>query len=316
MSAYKYFSIFLVSLTLISCASRQTKRSHIELPPPNNSTPIQTDKPQDPYPMSANSEAIPQTENTDRRHSPDIALVIGGSGVASFATVGLLKRLHEEGIHIGLIVTSGQPSLFAVASGFLKSVHDLEWFALRLQKKDLDSVAQKGSRENASAFIESQFKNRDLKETRYPVKISTLEYKSLEEEIYDRGDWFPPLVQTMSVETDNPDDYGKEKVNSWINSIPSLDVNEAKKDGFNIIVAVDMYEDYYRFLKSQKPINQYSLPLVKLRDRIKQQLEIASIKGKIVLGKSPNDLNAKRAAMVAGYKEGARLAKLIRASQK
>ena len=56
--------------------------------------------------------------------------------LASFATVGLLKRFHQEGVKIDFIVATGWPALFALGEGFLKSVHDLEWFAMRLKANE------------------------------------------------------------------------------------------------------------------------------------------------------------------------------------
>ncbi len=70
------------------------------------------------------------------------ALVLGGVGVASFASLGVLKRLEEFGIEPDFIVTTGWPTFFALGYAARMSFNDLEWLTLvRLSPDDWNSMA-------------------------------------------------------------------------------------------------------------------------------------------------------------------------------
>jgi hypothetical protein len=151
------------------------------------------------------NQAPSQSPFKSSRSRKKITLVLGGVGVASFGTIGVLKRLQEEGIDIELLVTSGWPTLFGLASGFMNSIHDLEWFAMRLKETDFeklssfDSSQKDAEKEKVSPLIENTFKNRELKDSKIPIIIATSHIAGRNSETYDRGEWKTPLLRTMSV---------------------------------------------------------------------------------------------------------------------
>jgi predicted acylesterase/phospholipase RssA len=253
---------------------------------------------------------------------PRVGLALGGAGVASFAVVGLLKRFQEEGIQIDYIVATGWPALFAVGYGFLRSVHDLEWFATRLQEKDfyapgsLFEVSKDyASHERLSKLIENSFPQHDLAETRVPVLISTANSEPGESELYEKGDWKGPLLKTMSVPGIYRPYPENADANQGTSSLHGVDVESAAKRGARFIVAVTMYDDYFNSLKSQKGTSDAVFRrayLSQIKSSIAKEEKLAHISGKITLGKSPGDFTAKRLAIQAGYKEAARIARELR----
>ncbi len=261
----------------------------------------------------------PVVQGPSPSERPHIALALGGAGVASFATVGLLKRLFEEGIVVDYIVTTGWPTLFALGYGFLKSVHDLEWFAMRLNEKDffktgLFSSAETNSQERLSALIENTFKQHDLSETSTPIFISAGNTEGGDAVLYEKGDWKEPFFKTMSVPgMYRP--YPKDEAKTWVNSLQGIDVNRAIQKGTKIIVAVQMYEDYFDSVKtggeaSDRVFRQ--LYLTQLRKSLREETRLATVSVGIELKKSPNDFTARRNAILAGYKEGAKVARALR----
>jgi hypothetical protein len=129
-----FLCLLVLEMLLSSCAIKRpnTDYSVFEQNSGPNSTPVESAHDnQLEFPMTPGAAATPAEGVGVKK--PGITLVLGGAGVASFATVGLLKRLKNEGIKIEMIVASGWPAVFALGNGFMKSVHDLEWFAMRLQ---------------------------------------------------------------------------------------------------------------------------------------------------------------------------------------
>lgn len=302
----------LFLLSFLGCAG---KRPVADQPP----APVQGPEPI----AEPNQPSGQQPTPVPSRNEVPVALVLGGAGVASFATVGIFKRLQEEGVRVDFIVTTGWPTLFCLGHGFLKSVHDLEWFATRLKETDLYQVgifdSKKGfsSHDNLSSLIENAFKQREIQESRVPLIISATNTELGEPETFDRGEWREPLLKTMSI----PGIYRPYKVEAgkeWVTSLQGLDVEEAVRRGAKYIVAIQMYDDYFRYLKNaevketQKLFRQ--LYLAQLKRSIQKELKQANLIIHIPLDKQPGDFSAKRAAILAGYREGGRIARLIRSS--
>lgn len=299
------------TLALVSCSLFQ--RSHSPEEEVSNSTPA-VDSP------SSSSAVETAKPRGDRKR---ITLVLGGAGVASFATVGILKRLQEESIDVELLVTSGWPTLFALARGFMGSIHDVEWFAMRLNEKDFAKlgdfdVSQKDAEnESVSKLIQRNFKDKEIRDSKIPILVSTRNSLGAESEVYDRGEWKTPLLRTMSV----PGIFRKfPKSNEpWLATIQGLDISEAQKRGGKIIVTVEMYQDYLAFLKTGKKDFTEGSPrklyLKSLEQNLANELKRSEINGHIELNSSPLNFSQKRLAILAGYREGARLAKAIRKIQ-
>lgn len=329
MSFTRRFGFLILSLALLNgCASKQPK----PIPPlPVLPSPSGASTPKNPLPPEDPTANLPPSSQVGEAGSGEggkaertVALVLGGAGVASFATVGILKRLKEEGVRIDFIVTTGWPTLFALGYGFLKSVHDLEWFAMRLQERDFYSVGffQKGQdfadHDKLSKLIQGAFKQTDMNESKVPLIISAANTDLGEPEIFERGDWKAPLLMTMSVPgifrpyTSDVEDSG------WINSLTGIDVDEAHRRGADVVIAIEMYDDYFDLVrtgggkKTESDALFRRLYLTHLRKDLAKQMKGATYQGKIRLGKSPIDYAQKRLAILAGYKEAARIAKYFR----
>ena len=303
------FTVILITLALTSCSMFRSKQQTIL----DNNHGASDSRNED----STN----PNEPNRVGSEKRKITLVLGGAGVSSFATVGILKRFHEEGIEIESIITTGWPTLFVLASGFLKSIHDVEWFAMRLEEKDFYKVGifdpSKGyaDHKQLSTLVESNFKQKEINESKYPIVISSANTEGDENTIYDRGDWREPLLKTMSVPgIFRP--YPQGAAPSWIPSLQGIDVQEAKNRGGKLIVAVEMYGDYFDFLKSGKKDTSdgvfRQLYLSSLKKSIGNQLKEATLVGHIALRTSPTQFSQKRLAIFSGYKEAAQWVKAIR----
>lgn len=301
-----FFTFALVSCSLFQRSNfpaEQTSSSNPEVDSTSSSPPIEMPKPRG-----------------DRKR---VTLVLGGAGVASFATVGILKRLQEESIDVELIVTTGWPTLFALARGFMGSIHDVEWFAMRLNEKDFTKlsdfdVSQKDAeKESVSKLIQRNFKDKEISDSKIPILVSTKNTQGEQSEVYDRGEWKTPLLRTMSV----PGIFRKfpKSADSWLTTVQGLDISEAQKRGGKIIVTVEMYQDYLVFLKTgKKDFTEGStrkLYLKSLEQNLANELKHSEINGHIELNSSPINFSQKRMAILAGYREGARLAKAIRKIQ-
>lgn len=333
---FEKFSWVVVTVGLVvGCASQQPKPGPTPTPtydPSANSTPVPspTPVPGDPSVTAPPLEPLPPEEA--RREAPAVALVLGGAGISSFATVGLLKRFYEEGIKVNLIVATGWPALFSVAYGFVPtlkdkpdvpSVHELDWFASKLQDKDFYSVgifeSEKDFAEHdkLTQMLSKSFKQRDLSEATIPIVISAANTELGEPEIFDRGEWRVPLLKTMSVPGIYRS-YPANEENGWINSLSGIDVDEAIRRQATVVVAVQMYDDYFESVKKARKDSSdklfRKLYLTRLKADLNKQMKQAQVTGKIVLNRPPNDFSQKRAAILAGYKEGVRLGRLIRSA--
>ncbi len=319
MSQFRYFflSVLLIlALNLSGCSLFRRSSTSVNEPVELST---QVESPESAVPVTPLEAAKPN------REKKKITLVLGGAGIASFATVGLLKRLNEEGIEIETLITTGWPSLFALASGFLRSVHDVEWFAMRLQEKDFYKASKfdpnKGdpASEKLSPLIETHFKQKEIEESKFSLIISSANTEGETGDKYDRGDWRTPLLKTMSIPgLFKP--YPKNTDLDWIQSLQGIDVEEAKKRGGTLIVAVEMYGDYYDFLKAGNKDSSdgvfRQLYLTSLKKNVARELKEAQIVSHIQLQSSPTNFSQKRLAIFSGYKEGARLAKAIRSLPK
>ncbi len=323
-----FFLAILVVLAGCSSNKPRTSPQNPYLPPPEPSATMHNPGTYDPtLPLPPGELGTPinpggTVTQTEPLHpgTPRIALVVGGAGVASYATVGLLKRFHEEGIRFDMIVATGWPALFAIGFGFMKSVHDLEWFAMRLQDKDFESISSlspgtdPGLYEKVSPLIRDTFRQRDLSETRLPIYLMTGNTEHGEVGAYDRGSWKVPLLETMSIPGlyrsfgDEPDPYRQTE---------AISVDEATRRHADVIVAVSMYADYIDFVlfggAGKEGVDSQKAYGRAVQNSVNEQLRTATFSGRVAIGsKTPTSLGSKRAALLAGYREGTRLAREVR----
>ncbi|MBY0371001.1 hypothetical protein K2X33_09960 [bacterium] len=249
-----------------------------------------------------------------------ITLVVGGTGVASYATVGLLKKLHEEGVEIELIIATGWPAVFALANGFLRSIHDLEWFATRLDRKDFERIGSVDfrrdldPREALKGIILDSFPQMLISESRTPVVISATNTDLGELDVYGSGEWKEPLLKTASVPgVFRP--FLSERGSDWMAGITGLDVREALRRGATHVVAMGAYNDFLSWIVQKEEGNdavsrrQYASQLRKSNQEAMKQ---AAYSIDMDLRRAPLDFGAKRAAILAGYREGAKLIRKLR----
>lgn len=322
----KHLSFLLVFLLLFnfSCASKRPKDT-VAVSPSGNKGPEVTPIPAPTPTPDAKTADAPVPPPLPGSPKTRITLVLGGAGVASFATVGVLKRFQEEGIDIDLIVSTGWPTLFSLGYSFMKSVHDLEWFAMRLQEKDFYKAgifegSDKGyaAHDVLSNLIQNSFKQKELGEGRIPVVISAGNTELSGQEIFDHGDWKTPLLMTMSVPgIYRP--YPQSPDREAISSLQGIDVGEAVKRGAKTVVAINMYPDYFKHLKTEKKDTSDSvfrkLYLSQLKKTIAAETKDLPYVGTITLDVPVNDFASKRVAIFAGYREATRLSRLLRANK-
>jgi hypothetical protein len=77
-----------------------------------------------------------------------------------------------------------------------------------------------------------------------------------------------------------------------------------------------MYGDYFHFLKTGKKDTTHGEfredYLKALKNNLEQELKESDLTGHIEVKTSPTNFSQKRVAIILGYQEGARLAKLIK----
>jgi len=325
--------IFILCALLAGCAAKHPKTETTEPPvgphqaPPTNTSggmaaPVYGPQPETGPAYGPEEQAGPvqmQSPITGSEH-PHVTLVLGGAGIASFATVGLLKKLQKEDIHVDAIVASGWPALFAVAYGYLKSVNDLEWFAMRLQPKDFYNSSffeinrNYAPGERLSPLVKRTIPDGNLSDARLPIVLSPGNTPPGGNDVVDSGDWANALLKTMSmpgVFRPYPGHFDKTE----LASVRALNVDEAERRGAKNIIAIDMYGDYFHLLHSERSGSERAFRqsyLKDLRKDLQTEMERANVSAKVTLGKAPTDFSAKRLAILAGEREGAHLARLLR----
>ncbi len=266
----------------------------------------------------AQEEQSPQPQTSPTGRIQRVSLVVGGAGVASFATVGLIKKFYEEGIEIEMIVASGWPTLFALGNGFLKSIHDLEWFASRLDKKDFNRMGSIDFRQELDpstilpSIILQSFPQTLLNQSKVPVVIAAINTDLGEPDVFGSGEWKEPLLRTIAV----PGIYRKfdpERGTGWIEGISALDVREAFRRGSQAVVAVSMYDDYLNHVTSKRDDELIRRVFAgQLRKSIADAFRLTPFTAQIELKRDPTDYSAKRAAHAAGYREASKLIQKLR----
>ncbi|NBX76195.1 MAG: hypothetical protein EBQ92_06540 [Proteobacteria bacterium] len=321
MSARKlpFLFCFYLILSLSACAIKRPTPDFKPFQDLENvdSSPVQTDSdtrmefPITPGAAAGNSES-------SFAKKPGITLVLGGAGVASFATVGLLKRLKKEGVKIDLIVATGWPAVFALGYGFFKSVHDLEWFAMRLQSEDFEKACKlkKGEDEGElSKLIESFLKKKDLRDSQTPVILVVGNTEKEKQGVFDSGEWVEPILKTLAVPGLYRSFPEQESSSLQAFDLQALGVSEAKKRGAYPVFAVQMYSDYIGFSKSAKESPKKptirNVFLASLRKNIREELAQAEGAFQVELKASPLDFSQKRAAILAGSVQAAQILKRI-----
>ncbi|NBT58926.1 hypothetical protein EBT16_09105 [bacterium] len=314
MSAKKNFfvSLLLIAFFVSACAIKRSKpdfKTFEELE--------QTDTQME-FPITPGGKTTPSETALTKKNG--ITLVLGGAGIASFATVGLLKRLKTEGVKVDLIVASGWPAMFALAYGSFKSVHDLEWFAMRLQSEDFEKACRikKGTDLGSlSKLVESFLKKKELQDSQIPIVIVAGNTENEKQGVFDSGDWSTPLLKTLPL----PGLYRgfPEQNGSFpgVFDLQSFGVSEARKRGASPIFVVNMYSDYLNFFKDSSQKENPEKPTIRkiflasLRKNIREEAGQADGVFEVELKGNPLDFSRKRAAFLAGSQKAVQIIRKI-----
>lgn len=308
---------YLVLCCLISsCASKPTVAPvYGPSPPQVEAPPSDASASASPFPQSEPPAVThPELEEIEKVERPRVGLVVGGAGVASFALIGILKRLKQENISISYIVATGWPALFAVGYSLLPSVHDLEWFAMRLNQRDFgdrDWWRGRSESRSLSSLIRKTFPNKLLQDGSVPVVIFAHADLETPETIH-YGPWEGALIKTLKI----PELYYPfpKIADKGAQPLIGLGVEEGRRLSTVTTVAINLWEDYLVSLKMPRESNGEQVLEFRreLEESIHSQLANADITVQIKLDRKPSDLSAKRLAILRGYREGVRLVRQIR----
>jgi hypothetical protein len=268
-------------------------------------------------PFSSNDTPTDSAESKKNKTTPSITLVIGGAGMASFAAVGFLKKLEQEKVRIDSIITTGSPSVFALAFAFTKSAHDLEWFAMRLQEKDFRNLAllERDSVDEGRVptLVSQTIGMTNLNQSKVPVIIADINTDHLDPTLVSTGSWKLPLLKTSSI----PGLYREfpfEQEARWISTAQALDTAEAGRRGAKVTVVLNCYEDFIKggFAKKGTSPQLDQVYFRKLEKSLQTLLPSAQVTSSIILGSSPTDFSTKRKAILAGYREATQVIQTLK----
>jgi hypothetical protein len=306
-------TVFIFSLVFLmsACVSRPPKT---EEPTPSAGPTVSG-----PNPAPVESSDTP-TAPAGRELRGPVTIVLGGAGVASFAAVGILKKFQEDGVQIESIIATGWPAIFAVGYGMMKSVHDLEWFAMRLEQSDFSTSGVFGSDKGFSehdrirATVTKAFGGQSLNQTRVPIVLSASNSNTGQPEVYSSGSWLDPLMKVISVPgTFQP--FGEGPGLGWVSALSGIDVDEAQRRGARSVAAFAMYDDYLISLGDSRTADSETLfrnlYAAQVSKNIKASIRKATGSAQVRLGRPPLDFSAKRLAIQTGYQEAAKLLRLL-----
>lgn len=247
-----------------------------------------------------------------------IGLVVAGSGVASFGTVGILKKLAQEGITPEYIVATGWPAVFATAYGFSQAhgasqvANDVEWFATKLKDQDFGNKTFFGfsKGDGISDTLNQTFGAKDLSASRLPLVILAPPTDTASLEVFERGDWKLPISRSLFFPgLFKP--FPEKGAIAWSNAKP-IDVTEGIRRGAEWVIAISMYSDYVEALSApQQPADAHNFGK-RLSTLVHDELGKTPASAYVRLNRKPTDFEAKRAAIQAGFRVTANLLKQLR----
>ncbi len=226
---------------------------------------------------------------------PIVALVLGEGIARSYAHVGVIKALEEEGIPIHLVVGSGMGGLMGALYANKKSANDLEWHAMNLKKETyLDFKIQN--------FLGQRLVHSKLENLPVRLLLTTTDLKTGKPYLFDKG----PLITATQACLVIPGVFepirfeNKLLVSGEISQ--GLPIEIAKNRGADLIIAVDLMQgiESYTFRRNQDiTIQSYKITSAALTQK---QLESAHKVIRPDVSKIDFfDFSRKREAMLAGY---------------
>jgi NTE family protein len=218
MKCGKRYSIFIVAVTLASCASTPG-RVVMEGP------------------------------------KPHIALVLGGGAARGFAHIGVIRVLEQEKIPINMIIGTSVGSLIGAIYAYDTNSFELEWTAFSLERDDvfdygiLSAFTGMGlvKGDKLEAFVKSKVPVANIEDLKLPFAAVATDLNRGTRFVIDRG----PVARAVHASSAIPgvfnpvDHQGKLLVDGGV--VDNIPVSVAREKGADIIIAVDISENIINF---------------------------------------------------------------------
>jgi len=248
-------------------------------------------------------------------------IVLGGVGVSSFASIGIFKKISEERLKPDYIVATGWPAIFALAYAYMPSIHDLEWFAMRIKPSELEDLSRAAMDQKYDAKIPSTWglslEEKVLHNAKFPLVLSIQHAFWENPEVVSSGSskealirsiLFPGLFKIKIPPGNITNDKGQ---------LHPLDVEEARRRSEGVPLSFSMYSDYLGWLGANRYFNEpwvenWAKATETRLETLKQEPLLVS---HIRMGVPTEDLSLRRAAILAGYREATEMFKKLRQMQ-
>lgn len=180
-------------------------------------------------------------------NSPKIGLVLGSGGARGYAHLGVLKVLHEEGIHIDLIVGTSFGSIIGAAYAAGCDIYELEKIALEIRwiklLKMVDIAPPKGifaGNKLESFFSSLLTRQKHFFELKVPLAVVTTDIKTGEEVLISKGSVSRAILASSAL----PGIFAPVKIDDrWLvdgSLVNPLPIQTAFDMGADMVIAVDV----------------------------------------------------------------------------
>ncbi len=185
------------------------------------------------------------------RKKVKVGLVLGSGGAKGLSHVGVIKVLEQEGIPIDVIAGS---SIGALVGGLYAATRDIsavEQLALKTNWKELISLIDPSWRhglmggDKIKKFIEKQVGNITFSDLKIPFIAVATDLKTAKPVIMREGDVSFAIRSSIAIPlVFKPVVYGDALLVDGGLSLP-LPVSVVKEMGADMVIAIDLYADYY-----------------------------------------------------------------------
>ncbi len=179
-------------------------------------------------------------------NGPKIGLVLGSGGARGYAHLGVLKVLHEQGIHIDLIVGTSFGSIIGATYAAGCDIYELEKIALELDWIKLLKMVDIALPEGMLAgyklenFFSSLMQQKHFSELEIPLAVVTTDIKTGEEVLINKG----PVSRAVLASSALPGIFTPVKMDGrWLvdgSLVNPLPIQTAFNMGADIVIAVDV----------------------------------------------------------------------------
>jgi len=179
-------------------------------------------------------------------NGPKIGLVLGSGGARGYAHLGVLKVLHEQGIHIDLIAGTSFGSIIGAAYAAGCDIYELEKIALEISWIKLFKMADIALPEGIFAgnklesFFSSLTQQKHFSELRVPLAVVTTDIKTGEEVLINKR----PVSRAILASSALPGIFAPVKMDGrWLvdgSLVNPLPIQTAFDMGADMVIAVDV----------------------------------------------------------------------------